>query len=146
MAELAKNKRATFDYTILERYEAGIELSGSEVKAIKAGKMNLSSAHVLIRDSEAWLLNAIIQPYQPQNMPKEYDMARTRKLLLHKEELSYLFGRSAEKGLTILPLRCYSKGGRVKLEIALAESRKKYDKREVIKKRDVDREMRRVKY
>jgi SsrA-binding protein len=141
----AINKRAHFDYEILKKYEAGIVLHGHEVKAIKVGKMSLAGSHVIIRDEEAWLLNTNIQPYQEKNTSPDYDISRTRKLLLNKKELSHLSGKLKERGLTIIPLRCYSKGGRIKLEIALAQSRKKYDKREVIKKRDAEREMHRMK-
>ena len=142
MSDLARNKRAYFDYEILEKYEAGIELFGFEVKAVRAGKMSLSAAHVIVRGGEAWLLNADIQPYQRANTPDSYEISRTRKLLLHKSQLNYLMGKAAEKGLTIVPLRCYSRGRTVKIEIGVARSRKQYDKREVLKKRAAIRDMR----
>lgn len=142
MSEFARNKRAYFDYEILEKYEAGIELHGFEVKAIRAGRMSLAAAHVVVRGGEAWLLNADIQPYQRANTPDGYEISRTRRLLLHKNELEYLMGKASEKGLTIVPLRCYSRGRTVKIEIGVAKSRKQYDKREVLKKRAAIRDMR----
>lgn len=139
---IAKNKRAYFDYTILETYEAGIVLQGFEVKSVKLSHMSLQGAYVIVKDNEAFLLNAHISPYQPQNMPKDYDPTRTRKLLLRQSEIKTLIGKSNAQGLTILPLSLYNKKGKVKVEIGLAKSKKKYEKRELIKKRDMEREMR----
>ncbi|MBI3638481.1 SsrA-binding protein SmpB [Candidatus Wolfebacteria bacterium] len=149
MATLAENKRARFDYEILETYEAGIELRGFEVKAIKSGKINIAGSYAIIRDNQVWLLNADIPPYQPINTPADYDSKRTRRLLLKKSEIRNLTGRIKEKGLTLVSLRVYTKsrsagsphGRRIKLEIGLAKSKKKADKREVIKKRDIEREI-----
>ncbi len=140
---IATNKRAYFDYEILETYEAGIELLGFEVKSIKTGRINLAGAYVVIRDGQAWLLNADIPAYQPKNAPADYDTKRTRRLLLKKSEIKNLIGRTQEKGLTLTPLKVYTKNHRIKLEIGLAKSRKKYDKRELIRKRETQREMRR---
>ncbi|MCX6702291.1 MAG: SsrA-binding protein SmpB [Candidatus Wolfebacteria bacterium] len=140
---IAENKRAYFDYSILETYEAGIELLGFEVKAIKSGRMNLGGSFVVLRGGEAWLLNADIPPYQPLNTPEDYDSKRTRKLLLKKSELEGLIGRTKEKGLTLIPLKAYTKNHRIKLEIGLARSKKAPDKRESIKKREALREIRR---
>lgn len=140
---LAVSKRAYFDYAILETYEAGIELLGLEVKAIKSGRVNISSAHVIIRGGEPWLINADIPPYQPNNTPQTYDSKRTRKLLLKKSEIANLIGRVAERGLTIVPLKVYTKARRIKIEIGLGKSKRAKDKREVLKKRAVIREMRR---
>ena len=144
MPDLAENKRARFDYEILETYEAGIELFGFEVKAVRAGRMNLTGSYVIIRGEEAYLLNTDLPPYQPINTPKDYDSKRTRKLLLKRKEIKELMGRVKESGLTILPLNVYTKGRFIKLKIGLGKSKKKHDKRETIKKRDIEREMRRA--
>ena len=141
---IATNKRAYFDYEILETYEAGIELKGFEVKSIKTGRINLAGSHVIIRNNQAWLLNADIPPYQPKNTPDDYDSKRTRRLLLKKSEIKNLIGRTSEKGLTLVPLRVYTKHQKVKVEIGLGKSRKKADKRELIKKREVEREIKRM--
>jgi len=141
---ISTNKRAYFDYEILETYEAGVELFGFEVKAIKTGKINLAGAYVIIRNNQTWLLNADIPPYQPVNAPSDYDSKRTRRLLLKKKEIKNLIGHTHEKGLTLMPLKVYTtKRGKIKIEIGLAKSRKKADKREVIKKREIEREIRR---
>ncbi len=141
MPVITINKRAYFDYEFLENYEAGIELFGFEVKSIRNGRINLAGTYVVIRNNEAWLLNADIPPYQPANMPKDYDSKRTRRLLLKKSEIKNLIGRIQEKGLTLMPLKVYTKRGKIKIEIGLAKSRKKRDKREMIKKRDIEREI-----
>jgi SsrA-binding protein len=144
---ISANKRAYFDYEILETYEAGVELLGFEVKSIKSGRINLAGSYAIIRNNQAWLLNADIPPYQPKNTPPDYDSKRTRRLLLNKSEIKNLIGRIQEKGLTLLPLKVYTKGktGKIKIEIGLAKSRKRYDKRELIKKREVRKEMRKAK-
>lgn len=143
---ITTNKRAYFDYQILETYEAGIELKGFEVKAIKSGRINLAGSYVFIRNNQAWLLNADIPPYQPKNTPADYDSKRTRRLLLNKSEIKNLIGRVQEKSLTLVPLKVYTKAktGKIKIEIGLAKSRKKADKRELIKKREVEREIKRM--
>lgn len=141
MLIITTNKRAYFDYEILETLEAGIELKGYEVKSIKNGRINLAGSYVVIRGGEAYLLNCDISPYQPANMPKNYDSKQKRRLLLKKQEISGLIGRIQEKGLTLLPLKAYTKRGKIKLEIGLAKSRKKADKREYIKKRDAKKEI-----
>lgn len=138
------NKKAYFDYEILKTYEAGIELSGFEVKAIKTGHLNLLGAFVFIKDEEVWLLNAAISAYQPKNMPTNYDPTRSRKLLLHKSEIKELIGAGSQKGLTILPLKVYTKRGRIKVLIGLSRHKKKTDKREIIKKREDERKIRRA--
>ena len=137
----AKNKRALFDYEILETFEAGIELRGWEVKAIKTGHISLKGAFVVIKNGEAWLLNANVPPYQPKNTPKDYHPSRTRRLLLTKRELKYLFGKTQEKGLTLVPLKVYNKKGKIKLEIGVAKGKRKPDKREAIKKRELKKEI-----
>jgi SsrA-binding protein len=141
---IATNKRAYFDYEILETYEAGIELRGFEVKSIKTGRINLAGSYAIIRNNQAWLLNADIPPYQPKNTPEDYDSKRTRRLLLKKSEIKNLIGRIQEKGLTLVPLKVYTKHQKVKVEIGLGKSRKKADKRELIKKREVEREIKRM--
>jgi len=144
MSNLAENRRALFDYAILETYEAGIELLGTEVKSIKNGRMNLSGAYAIVRGSGAELVNAEIPPHQPKNAPPDYDPKRSRRLLLHRLELKNLAGKLHEKGLTLLPLRAYLKKHFIKIELGLGRSRKKADKRELIKKRDAEREMRKI--
>ncbi|KKW46675.1 MAG: SsrA-binding protein [Parcubacteria group bacterium GW2011_GWB1_56_8] len=141
-AFLAENRRARFDYDIIETYEAGIELTGQEVKSAKAGHINLSGSYAVVRNNEVWLLNAQIPAYQPKNAPKDYDSGRTRRLLLRHEEIKGITGRVREKGLTFVPLRAYIKRGFVKIELGLGKSRKKSDKRAVLKKRAAEREMR----
>jgi len=140
--EFARNKRAYFDYEILDKFEAGIQLKGFEVKAIKSGRLNLAGSHVIIRDNGAQLLNADIPPYQPMNTPEGYDSKRTRRLLLNKDEIKSLVGKAHEAGLTLVPLRVYSKRDLIKVEIGLAKSRKAKDKRELLKKRATLREIR----
>ncbi|MFY9463231.1 MAG: SsrA-binding protein SmpB, partial [Candidatus Sungiibacteriota bacterium] len=132
MNDLAVNRRAHFDYEILSTYEAGISLFGFEVKAIKSGRINLAGAYALIRNSEAWLINATIPPYQAANAPADYDPTRTRRLLLHKSEIKELIGGATERGLTIVPLKVYTKRNRVKMLIGLGRRKKKSDKREII--------------
>lgn len=136
MVTLAENRRARFDYEILETYEAGIELFGHEVKSVRAGRASFLGAFVVIRGREAFLLNANIPPYQQKNTPPGYDSARSRRLLLHRKEIETLIGASATRGLTLIPIRMYNKGPRIKLEIGLARRRKKHDKRERIRERE----------
>jgi len=138
------NRRAYFDYEILETFEAGIELFGFEVKAVKTGHINLSGSFAVIRNNEAWLLNATIPPYQPKNAPADYDPTRSRRLLLHKSQIKELIGSTSQKGLTIVPLKVYTKRNRVKVLIGLARHKKKTDKREVIKRREDRREIERT--
>jgi len=140
--EFARNKRAYFDYEILDKFEAGIQLKGFEVKAIKSGRLNLAGSHVIVRDNGVQLLNADIPPYQPMNTPEGYDSKRTRRLLLNKDEIKSLVGKAHEAGLTLVPLRVYSKRDLIKVEIGLAKSRKAKDKRELLKKRATLREIR----
>ena len=143
MSDLSTNKRATFDYEILEYFEAGIELVGFEVKAIRAKHLNLAGSYVIIRGDEAYLINADLPPYQPMNTPEGYDSKRNRRLLLSHEEIKMLVGRVKESHLTIIPINCYTKGRFIKLKIGLGRPKNKRDKRETIKKRDTEREMRR---
>src|SRR3990167_5273880 len=139
MSTYATNPKAHFDYQILETFEAGLKLTGQEVKSIKNGKVSLKGAYVKILNGEAWLLGAIVSPYQANNVPPDYDQQRNRKLLLKKSELAYLQSKSQEQGLTLVPLKIYSKKNLIKLEIGLARGKKKYDKREAIKKKEFER-------
>lgn len=139
----ANNPKAHFDYEILETLEAGLILTGSEVKAIRAGKVSIQGSYVKILAGEIYLVGALVQPYQSNNVPESYDPQRTRKLLLKKKELRYLVEKSQEAGLTLVPLKLYDNYGLIKLEFGLARGKKKYDKRETIKKRDVERDIRR---
>ena len=139
--EARTNKKAFFNYEILEKFEAGLKLLGAEVKSIKTNKYSLEGAYVTVRGGEAWLINATVSPYQPKNMNFLYDPTRPRKLLLNKKELNYLQGKSNERGLTIVPLKVYNKHGQIKLEIGLAKGKSRSDKREVLKKRIADREI-----
>ena len=139
MTEYASNPKAGFDYEILETIEAGIVLEGHEVKAIKTGKASIKGSYAKILNGEAFLVGAIISPYQPANTPKDYDPQRSRKLLLSKREISKLIDLSQSQGLTIVPLKFYGKKGKIKLLIGIAKGKKKYDKRETIKKKDAAR-------
>ena len=143
MSTYANNSKALFDYEILERFTTGIELLGMEVKSVRKGKMNLRGAFVALRGREAYLLGADIPAYQPKNAPIDYDPLRPRRLLLSKAELWTLKDAETAKGLTIVPLSVYSKGRFLKLDIAIARGKKKFDKRQAIKKRDVERDLKR---
>lgn len=143
MAHYAENRKAYFNYEILEKYEAGIELLGVEVKSVRGGKMSLEGAFVVVRGGEVFLINANVQPYQVNNMPQDYDPLRNKKLLLTKKEITKLADSEKNKSLTIVPISVYNKGRKIKVEIALVKGKKKQDKRETIKKRETDREIRR---
>ncbi|MEX2029225.1 MAG: SsrA-binding protein SmpB [Candidatus Paceibacterota bacterium] len=143
MANYAENRKARFNYEILEKYEAGIELLGVEVKSVRGGQMSLEGAFVIARGNEAYLINANIPPFQPKNAPKDYDPLRNRKLLLTRKEIAELAGSEKNKSLTIVPISVYNKKSKIKVEIALVKGKKKFDKRETLKKRDTDREIRR---
>ncbi len=144
MAHYAENRKVYFNYEILEKYETGIKLLGTEVKSVRGGRMSLEGAFVIVRGGEAYLVNASIPPCQVKNAPKDYDPLRNRKLLLTKKEIAELAGSEKNKSLTIVPISLYNKGRKIKVEIALVKGKKKYDKRETIKKRDTEREMRRT--
>lgn len=141
MTTFIKNRKAHFDFEHLDTFEAGAVLSGHEVKAVRAGMGKLESAYVKIINGEAWLLGASISPFQPVNTPKEYDPERARKLLLSKKQLAKLEVETNANKLTIVPISWYSSTQRIKLKIALARGKKKADKRETIKKRDVKRDI-----
>ena len=137
---VAQNKKARFNYEILETYEAGIELKGTEVKSVRMSKVNISDGYVSIDNSEAYLKQVHISPYEQGNI-FNVDPLRVRKLLLHKSEINKLIGETTLKGYTIIPLKVYLKRGKVKVEIGLARGKKLYDKRESLAKKDADRRM-----
>jgi len=141
---LVENKKARFNYEILETYDSGLELFGHEVKSLRAKKGSLEGAYVVVRGGEGFLVNATIPPYQPNNTSETYDPVRTRRLLLTKKELGILAGNEAKKGLTIVPLSLYSKGRFIKLSLGVARGKKEHDKRQTLKKRDTEREIRRT--
>jgi len=144
MEILSENKKAHFDYEILEKFEAGLVLIGTEVKSIKEGHISLIGSYVVFKQGEPYLTGSKIPAYQPKNAPAGYNPERLRKLLLNKKEINELLGRSKEKGFSMIPLKVYTKDGRIKLEFGLAKGKKKYDKKEKIKKRDIEREMQRM--
>ncbi len=139
MPDFATNPRARFDYEILETLEAGLVLTGHETKSIKKGQASIKGTYVRVVGRQLWLVGASIPPYQPGNAPAGYQEQADRKLLVSRKELSALLGLQQAHGVTLIPLRLYAKGGRVKLEIGVARGKKKYDKREAIKKKDVSR-------
>lgn len=141
---IATNRKASHDYFLLDRFEAGMALLGTEIKSIRAGGVNLREAYVRVANSEVWLINAHIAPYDPSGAQGSHEPLRTRKLLLHKKEIHKLREALQQKGLTVVPTRLYLSKGRAKLEIALAKGKKQHDKRETIAKRDAEREMRRA--
>ena len=150
MKVLTENKKAYFNYEILEKFEAGISLIGQEVKAIKTRGVNLAGTYVVLKGPtkdgypEVFWIGAKIFPYQPRNAPPDYNKERSRKLLLRKSEIKYLIGKSRQRGLTFIPLKIYTtRSGKIKLEFAIAKGKKKFDKRESIKKREVEKEIQR---
>ena len=143
MPTLAFNKRAKFDYEILEKFEAGVMLLGHEVKSVRAERMGLMGAYVTISRGAAWLVGAHIPKYPQAGPQPDYDPYRSRKLLLRKRELARLAGKLEQKGLTLVPISVYTKASRIKLEFGLARGKKQFEKKETIKRREVDREIRR---
>ncbi len=144
MANYAENRKARFEYEMLDKYEAGIELSGMEAKSVREGKMSLDGSFVIVRGGEAFLINANITPFQPKNAGADYDPLRNRKLLLTRKEIMELASGEKDKSLTIVPLAVYNKGKKIKLGMAVVRGKKKRDKRETIKKRETERELRRT--
>ncbi|MDB5188245.1 MAG: SsrA-binding protein SsrA-binding protein [Candidatus Kaiserbacteria bacterium] len=138
---LIDNKRTLLDYEILDRFEAGIELFGYEVKSIRAGLGSLKGARVVVRGGEAYLIGSTIPPFQPKNAPESYDPERNRRLLLNHKELRDIEGAEHEKGLTTIPIAMYNKGRNLKLEIGIAKGKKKADKRATIAERDTKRDI-----
>ena len=140
-ANIAENRKAYHDYHLLETFEAGIVLLGTEVKAIREGRVNLRDSFARLDDGEAYLYNVNISPYSHRGYA-EHEPLRRRKLLLHRDEIRKLVGKTVEKGMTLVPVRMYFKNGRVKVSVSLAKGKKDYDKRETIKRRETDRETR----
>ncbi|MCL5782127.1 MAG: SsrA-binding protein SmpB [Patescibacteria group bacterium] len=143
MNMLLDHKKVRFNYEIADTFEAGIELSGIEVKSLRMGRGSLDGAYVIIRGGETYLVNAFIPPYQENNTPRDYEPRRNRRLILTKNEIKKLSNVDEGKNLTIVPVSMYTKNNRIKVEVAVAKSKKKYDKRETIKTREVNRELRR---
>ena len=137
---LATNRKAYHDYHIEETHETGVVLTGTEIKSVRAGSVNLRDSYAQVRNGELWLMNVHIAPYEPASR-QNVDPYRDRKLLMHRKEIMRLFGRVQEKGLTLIPLRVYLKKNKAKVEIGLARGKKQYDKREAIAKRDSAREI-----
>lgn len=144
MSSLIENKKAHFNYEILETVEAGIELLGNEVKSIRKREGSLEGARVIVRGNEAFLVGATIPPYQPANTEKDYDPSRNRRLLLNRKEIKLISGAESKKGLTIIPISVYNKERKIKISVAIVRGKKKYDKRDSIKKRETDRDIRRT--
>jgi len=144
MPDYAFNRQASYDYEFLEKFEAGLVLSGQEVKSIRESHISLRGAYVVLKDEEAWLINANIPAWQPKNAPQGYDAMRSRKLLLRRVEIASLIGQTKQTGLTLVPIRVYNKSGKIKLEFALAKGKKSFDKRSIIGRRESDRRIRRV--
>lgn len=140
---ICENRRARHEYHIMETYEAGIVLQGTEVKSLRAGRASLQDSFARVENGEVWLYNMHISPYEQGNR-YNHDPKRPRKLLLHKREIMYLWGRTREKGLTLIPLRCYFKDGKAKVELALAKGKKLYDRRADLAERAARREMERA--
>ena len=143
MTIYSENKKGTFDYEIIERFEAGLVLFGQEVKSIKTGHINLSGAFITLASGEPFLVGVKVPPYQPNNAGADYGEERQRKLLLNKKEIDYLAGKTKVKGFSLIPLKVYDNNGRIKLEFGLARGKKKYDKKQKIKDRDTEREINR---
>ena len=141
MPTLAVNKKARFDYEILETFEGGLKLTGPEVKAIKKGHLKLQGSFLHIKNNELWLKNAFIGRYQPAGEQLDYDPYQNRKVLVKKKEIRKFIGKSHSEGLTLIPLSVYTRRNLLKLEFALARGKKKYEKRELIKKRDIQRQL-----
>ncbi len=146
MPLLALNKKANFDYEILDKYEAGLVLFGHEVKAIRDGQISLKGSFISLRTknghTELYLIHCQVSPYKNAGKLTDYNQTRERKLLLKKSEISHLLGKKKEEGLTLIPLKIYTNHSFLKLEFGVARGKKKYDKREIIKKREVDRRLR----
>jgi SsrA-binding protein len=137
--DIAVNRQAFHNYAIIEKFEAGVVLTGTEIKSARDGRVNLKDAYGMVKAGEVWLLNSHISPYSHGNYAN-HDPLRTRKLLLKRSEINRLIGRTTERGLTLVPLRMYLKDGRLKCELALAKGRKVHDKREVSRQKTIDKE------
>jgi len=141
---ISDNRQARYLYEILETFEAGVELVGTEVKSIRAGRVNLQDGYALIRNGEAWLINVHISPYNASGQYFNHEPRRTRKLLLHRQEIRKLIGKVEQEGLTLVPLKMYLKQGWVKVSIALGKGKKLHDKRESLKRKQDQRDMQRA--
>ena len=141
MIILAENKKAYFNYEILEKLEAGISLTGQEVKSLKTRGVNLAGNYIVVRDNEVFWTGSQIPPYQPKNAPASYDPGRIRKLLLTKLEINHLIGKTKQRGLTLVPLKVYTVKGKIKMEFGIAKGLRKVNKKELIKKREAKREI-----
>ncbi len=141
---ISDNRKARFAYEILETYEAGIELVGTEVKSLRAGRVNLGDGYAFIKNGQAWLTNVHISPYQGSSQYFNHEPKRTRKLLLHRKEISQLIGKIEQKGLTLVPLKLYFKGSWVKVSLGLGRGKKLHDKRATVKERQDKRDMSRA--
>lgn len=141
---ISDNRQARFLYEILETFEAGVELVGTEVKSIRAGKVNLRDGYALLRNGEAWLINVHISPYDASSEYFNHDPRRTRKLLMNRKEINKLIGQVEQKGLTLVPLKMYFKGSWVKVSLGLARGKKIHDKREDLKRRQDQKDMQRA--
>lgn len=141
---MADNRQARFTYEILDSYEAGVALKGTEVKSIRAGKVNLRDGYAQVKNGEVWLLNVHISPHDMTNQAYNHDPRRPRRLLLHKAEIRKLIGKVEEKGLTLVPLKLYLKKGRVKVNIAIGRGKKLHDKRDSLKKKQEKRDIARM--
>lgn len=144
MATLAFNKRANFDYSISDKYEAGLVLAGQEVKSVKAGHISLKESFVTIKGDELYLTNANIPPYQHAGDVRNYEPTRPRKLLLRRSEIRHLIGKARTEGLTLVPIRVYTKKRLLKLEFGVGKGKKQYDKRQDIAKKEAERKMKRA--
>jgi len=142
MPTLALNKRASYDYEFLQKFEGGLVLTGPEVKSVKKGQIQLTGSFITVHNGELWLTNAQVSKYGPAGEQPQYDPRRSRKVLLHKKQIRELIGKSQQGGLTIVPISVYTRGSLVKIEFALARGKKQFEKRDKIKKRDVAREIR----
>lgn len=143
MTTLAQNKKAHFDYEILEKFEAGIQLLGHEVKSIRAGQASLAGAYVIVRGDEAFLIYMSVPPYQPKNTRDDYEPRRNRKLLLTHKEIATISQFENKKGLSVVPLALVTRHNKIKVELAIVRGKKKWDKREDLKKRESDRDIQR---
>ena len=143
MTTFVENKKAHFNYEILEKIEAGIELLGFEVKSVKKNQGSLEGAYVIVRGGEAYVMNLFLPPYQENNTPSDYEPRRNRRLILSKKEIKKLAEVELGRGLTIVPISLYNKGNLIKVSIAVVRGKKKFDKREATKKRETDRTVRR---
>lgn len=143
MADLLQNKKVFFNYEILDKFDGGIELFGFEVKSLRKNQGSLEGSHVIVRGGEAFLIGTFIPAFQPKNSPADYDSKRNRRLLLNKKEIAKLAGLEAKNNLTIVPISVYNSGRFIKVKIAIARGKKSFDKRETIKRRESDRDVRR---